>query len=168
MARPWARALFQLALTQENITAWNQFLWSTAIATQKPALRMGLRKPGSRVNDLDEVCAPYSLEGGLTLLKLLAQKGYLFILPSIAEYFSLLILKHKRMIKIKVGSAISLTCEEDTQLKNQLEQVFHCTILLENYVDPQLLGGLLIRAGDQVLDVSLQGRLSSLIAGLTI
>lgn len=65
-------------------------------------------------------------------------------------------------LAVKVGSAVPLTKDEQTSLRKKLEARFQQPLELLFEVEPSLLGGVVIRAGDQVLDGSVKGRLETL------
>jgi len=65
-------------------------------------------------------------------------------------------------LTVRVGSAVLLTEEEQSALRQNLEARFNQGLDLRFGVEPSLLGGIVIRAGDQVIDGSVKGKLDAL------
>lgn len=65
-------------------------------------------------------------------------------------------------LTVKVSSAVPLTKEEEAALRQKLEARFNQGLDLRFGVEPSLLGGIVIRAGDQVIDGSVKGKLDAL------
>lgn len=65
-------------------------------------------------------------------------------------------------LTVRVSSAVLLTEEEQSALRQNLEARFNEGLDLRFGVEPSLLGGIVIRAGDQVIDGSVKGKLDAL------
>lgn len=65
-------------------------------------------------------------------------------------------------LTVRVSSAVLLTEEEQSALRQNLEARFNQGLDLRFGVEPSLLGGIVIRAGDQVIDGSVKGKLDAL------
>lgn len=98
----------------------------------------------------------------VSFLQVLNNHDRLALLPPIAVcYRDLLDEKHKRQ-QVFVRSAVKLTDEQRTALKKHLKEMFHVEPTLNEEVDPELLGGLIVRVGDWQFDGSVKARLNQL------
>jgi F-type H+-transporting ATPase subunit delta len=65
-------------------------------------------------------------------------------------------------LKVRISSAVPLTEDEQAALRERLEARFNQTLDVRFEVEPSLLGGVVVRAGDQVIDGSVKGKLEAL------
>ncbi len=81
--------------------------------------------------------------------------------PIVTAYRELLDERAKR-IRVQVRSAVPLGDDQQERLRDQLQQTFHQEPILETEVDPDLLGGMVVRVGDWLYDASIRTRLANL------
>jgi F-type H+-transporting ATPase subunit delta len=91
----------------------------------------------------------------------LAREGKLDLLPAIVQSFELYSQSSNRPLSGEVISAIELDDQQRAKVTNDLRGRYGERLELRFSVDPSLIGGLIIRIGDQVLDNSLRARLSA-------
>jgi F-type H+-transporting ATPase subunit delta len=104
----------------------------------------------------------------LNYLRLLADNGRLALLPQIAQQYAALRAEVENTVDVTVTSALPLTAEQSEKLTQALTRRLRRTVRLSATVDPSLIGGAVVRAGDFVVDGSLRGRverLSNTMAG---
>ena len=169
LARPYARAAFELAHETGALGDWSHaFTFAAAVAKDphvsalvgdprvQPAQLVALHLPQGMGMD-----APFA-----QFLASLAEQRRLALLPEVAELYE----EHKReagsQLKVKVTSAMALDAEQTEQLKASLKRRFKREIELETRVDPALLGGVVIDTGNEVIDGSARGRLQRLASAL--
>src|SRR5690606_28414487 len=99
-------------------------------------------------------------------LALLADNGRLALLPEIAGLYEELRAEAERVVKARVTSAAELPAGELDKLKEALRRRFGRDVEVETAVDPALIGGAVIDAGDVVIDGSLRGKLERLQGAL--
>jgi F-type H+-transporting ATPase subunit delta len=99
-------------------------------------------------------------------LAMLADNGRLALLPEIAGLYEELRAEAERVVKARVTSAAELPAAELDKLKQALRRRFGRDVELETAVDPALIGGAVIDAGDVVIDGSLRGKLERLQTAL--
>jgi F-type H+-transporting ATPase subunit delta len=92
----------------------------------------------------------------------MAENGRLQAIPDICEEFFVLKQEHEKKVDVEVTSATELTKEQLTDIGSKLEQRLERKVKLNCSVDETLLGGVIIRAGDLVIDNSARGRLDRL------
>jgi F-type H+-transporting ATPase subunit delta len=171
IARPYAKAAFEYARDTKAFADWSQGL---ALATQvvaDPRVEELIKNPeltaadhASLVNDvLGERLNP----GVKNFVRVLAENDRLLLLPEIAAHFEFLRSQAENTVDVEVVSAVPLDAAQAEKLKQALDKRLKAKVHMKNTVDPGLLGGAVIRAGDLVIDGSLKGRLERLRTELT-
>jgi F-type H+-transporting ATPase subunit delta len=176
VARPYARAVFDIASAAGRLPEWSQALAAAAAVLADPAARSFLARP-----ELDErQCAEFVLgvcEGatgadlwrsseGRNLLAILVENDRLTALPEIAAQFDVLKALAENRVKVTLVSAVELERGVAEQVTQALQKRLGRTVELELSVDPTLLGGAIIRAQDMVIDGSVRTRLQRLAENL--
>lgn len=170
LARPYAAAAFEYALSQNALMPWQHFLQEAAkIAEQKEMLKWLLNPfiTDSQLLDIFEQLLKSQLDAHKNnFLKILAENKRLILLPAIAELFATLKAKHDKKLDVKMISAVPLKKAYQQKLSTSLTKRLQQQIELTYEVDPSLLGGAIIRAGDLVIDGSVRGKLNRLLESL--
>jgi F-type H+-transporting ATPase subunit delta len=100
-------------------------------------------------------------------LKVLVDNGREEILEEVLARYEELVKEHLGRIEVKVTTAVDLSDEQLDRLKERLGAVLEGReIILENNVDPELVGGAVFRYGGRLMDGSIRGRLESLREGM--
>ena len=92
-------------------------------------------------------------------LKVLIEKDRVYVLEDIIKDFEELYYDYSRLLKVQVVTAFELKEEYRIRLALKLKELFKQDIVLEVSVDPAIVGGLLIRAKDKIIDATLKGKL---------
>ena len=170
IARPYARAVFQLARELGTVEQWSQRLAIGAAALREEQVRKLLddprRTPAAQVELLLDLCGEPSAPDLANFLRTLADNGRLGVLPHIAEAYESLRDDAEGRIEVEVRSAEPISDAIRASLKSALERRLERAVELENVIDPSLIGGAIIRAGDLVIDGSVHGRLAGLATAL--
>lgn len=161
----YAQAAFQIAQEQGNDSAWLEELESAIVCLADPTVvaYMALPKVGAsdRVQTIKLLLHDHNALL-VNLIQLLISRRSLNLLPRIVkEYRNLLDSKHGR-IRAEVVSAVDLSKEQQAKLREMLAKRYSKEVILEAKVDTGLVGGVLIRVGDEVLDGSVRTRIESL------
>ena len=98
----------------------------------------------------------------LNLMALLTSRGQVGMLPGIADRFQEMLDAHQGVERAEVVSAVSLTGEQQQQVTQMLNELSGKDVRLTTRVDPEILGGLVIRVGDKVMDGSARTRLQNM------
>ena len=98
----------------------------------------------------------------LNLMALLTSRGQAGMLPGIADRFQEMLYAHQGVERAEVVSAVSLTGEQQQQVTQMLTELSGKDVRLTTRVDPEILGGLVIRVGDKVMDGSARTRLQNM------
>jgi F-type H+-transporting ATPase subunit delta len=167
LARPYARAAFGVARDERALPAWSQALAFAARVAADPRVAMLLGDPRLADADAAALLAPSDAgEGFGRFLATLAANRRLPLLPEIAGLFEELRAEAERVVKARVTSASELPVGELDSLKAALRKRFGRDVEVETAVDPSLIGGAVIDAGDVVIDGSLKGKLERLQSAL--
>ncbi len=95
-------------------------------------------------------------------LTLLAENGRLGLLPEISAEFNRLKAQSTQQIDVSIDSAFALSDEQLSLLTGRLQQRFGKQVNAQVTVRPELISGVVIRAGDQVIDDSALGKLAKM------
>ena len=96
------------------------------------------------------------------MLEVLAHNKRLQLLPEISKQYEMLRAQAEKSLEVEVISAFALGDSERERLVETLKRRFEREIQLTSRVDEQLMGGMVIRAGDTVIDGSVRGKLGKL------
>jgi len=176
VAKPYARALFDVASSAGDADAWSQALAAAAGIVADPASHEYLGRPelGSddRARFVADVCSEIDAAGklaspdGMNLLRLLAENDRLTALGEISSQFDELKAAAENRIAVVLTSAVPVEAGLAAQLKASLERKLGRTVELSLETDPDLIGGAVIRAEDMVIDGSVRNRLRRLTDAL--
>ena len=165
-ARRYAESAFEIATRDSTIDRWRSDLDGAATVLEDPAVARGLSDPTVPAELREQAISSgfgSKVSGPvLNLLKLLVQRGRIEDLPRIAEEFRRLDNQRLGIAPARVVSAAPLEPAEVKALIARLEQMTGGQIELAQEVDPSLLGGLVVRVGDRLIDGSVRGRLERL------
>ncbi len=170
LARPYARALFELAQARQALDRWSETLGLlAAIAADKRMQRLLAGSALSR-DDLArlflDVAGDRIDQPARNLVRLLAENRRLGLLPEIARQFEARKRAAEGRIDAEVVSAYPLSADQAARLARLLQQRLGREVTLQARVDRSLIGGVVLRAGDLVIDASVQGQLARLGSAL--
>lgn len=170
VARPYARAVARLAGDAGNWQAWSAMLaWAARVAGDPRVA--GLAKmptvPCERMAGIVlAVCGERLSAEGANLVRLLAGRKRLGCLPEIARLFEEIKAGREGVLAASITTAYPLSGAQLAGLAAKLETRFGRRIEASQEVDAALIGGMVIRVGDEVMDASMRGRLAGIAAAL--
>ncbi|MGA9421174.1 MAG: F0F1 ATP synthase subunit delta [Rhodanobacteraceae bacterium] len=170
LARPYARAAFEIASGDGAIDEWAHKLEFAGTIAADPRVTTLFGDP--QVSE-DEFKALFLPEGEASdsrfsaFIGLLAENGRLAALPEIATLYASRQRDAQHVLKVNVTSAAPIDDGELARLSYALKQRFKCDIELTRSIDADLIGGAIIDAGDVVVDGSVRGRLARLATAVT-
>lgn len=165
-ARPYAKAAFEYAQACSSLEAWSAMLQLAATVAAQHKIVTILQTPtlsGTQQADAmlfvcqGELSAPFD-----NFLRLLAEHRRLIMLPVIFELYKQLKSTAQRHECVQVISAYPLNQKQQARLMEKMATRLDCTVHLDTTIDKDLLGGMIIKAGDMVIDGSLRARLEKL------
>ncbi len=170
VARPYAKAAFEHALATGTLQPWADFLQFVAAATQDAALAALLDNPrvpkATRLAALLAVCEGRTPDGGAAYIELLSENERLDALTDICALFLVEKARHEKVADVVITSAHALSDAERTQLTDALARKWSKRIDARFQTDASLIGGVVIRGDDVVIDGSVRGKLQRLAESL--
>lgn len=165
LARPYARAAFELARADAGLAAWAGKLAFAAQVASDPRVAALFGDPRVAQADLAAVVSPEGEPADSAFARfigLLAENHRLPVLPEIGALYEGYKQEAERVLKVNVRSASPIGADEAAKLKDALRRRFGRDIEIEQSIDASVLGGAVIDAGDVVIDGSVRGRLARL------
>jgi F-type H+-transporting ATPase subunit delta len=172
IARPYAKALFDLASTQRTLPEWSAALGAAAAVLAHADAKRALANP--KFDDESRAALVGDIAGavkggellktpeGKNLLNVLAENGRLTALPEIAAQFDTLKAEAENKVTVTVTAATEVDKGVAEQIKSALQQKLKRKVELTLAVDASLIGGAIIQADDMVIDGSVRTRLQRL------
>ncbi len=158
LARPYARAVFELANSNGELAQWSDHLALMAAVVASDTMCSLLDNPkltrDDAANLMIQACGNDIGEGAVNLLKMLAENGRLDQLPMIDVLFRQFRDEAEGTVKAEVLSAQPLSEEQKSAIAGALRQRLGRDVQLNCSVNEDLVGGAVIRAGDLVIDGS--------------
>jgi F-type H+-transporting ATPase subunit delta len=170
LARPYAKAIFEYAESRGELEQWSASLRVLASVVGDASIQKLLNSPERTTQQqaatLSEICAEELNEKSSNLVQLLAENRRLQLIPFIREQFEALKLQRMRSVDVELVSATPLDDAMQARLTEALSKKLDRSVNVTASVDQTLLGGVLIRAGDTIIDGSIRGRLTKLAEAL--
>ncbi|NND01087.1 MAG: F0F1 ATP synthase subunit delta [Gammaproteobacteria bacterium] len=170
IARPYAKAVFELARDNTAFSEWSGALQQlTAVATDEEfsALINDPRiEPDQLAGLLIDITGDSLPDGGENFVNLIVQNDRLEALADIQNLYTSMVAKAQQSISATVITAMPLTDDQKDTLEKALARRLGLKVNLEETVDPSLVGGAIVRAGDLVIDGSATGRIKKLASVL--
>lgn len=165
-ARRYAQAALELGLERNELDLWRRDLGTLAGLWADPELRAYLEdvklSKDARMARAREKLATHLSPLALNMTLVLLSRGRSSLIPYIARAFSELERQRERSVVAQVTAAREISEEQKAALSEQLSRQTAKEVTLEVRVDPTILGGLVIKIGDQLLDLSVTARLNRL------
>ncbi len=138
----------------------------SVVAAQKQdfdKLNNPLWKYSQKEEILQEICKKSGFsQSMLNALKLLAQNNKLNVLEQTLKHFISVYQEKHNIAEVEVTTVMPLSGEQENLLKTKLENIFHKQILLRYVINPQIIGGLVIKYGTSFIDNSVRHKLNAL------
>jgi F-type H+-transporting ATPase subunit delta len=171
-ARRYAQAVFDIAKDAGTIDRWLADLKTLGGAFGSPEVVRALEDPKLKESEqrtiVNERLAASKIDPlALNLIYLLVRRNRLALLPRIVQTYQQLYNSEKGIVVADVTSAVQLSEAQQRQVISQLSQVTGKTIQLRVHHDPRILGGLVTRIGDELIDTSVATRFATLAERLT-
>ena len=165
VARPYARAAFDFAVEHQNIERWQSMLaFVAAVVSDEHMLSLmnGVMAPEKLATTVNTICGDQLDEFGQNLVKVMAHYGRLTALPVVLEEFIRLRDAYEATAEVDVISASELNQNQLAKITGAMEKRLSRKVKLNCKIDKSVMAGVIIRAGDTVIDGSIRGRLDRL------
>ena len=173
LARPYAKAVFELARDQRAFDRWSKVLATLSALSADAAVKAMLASPKAAPAVRAEVLAELAGKAGEKLdqqgrnfIGLLAENRRLGLLPEIAADYERLRAEAENTLEVELVAAMPVPAEEQKRIGDALHQKLGRKITLKYVEDKTLIGGAVLRAGDLVIDGSVREKLGRLTAAL--
>jgi F-type H+-transporting ATPase subunit delta len=170
VARPYAQAAFDEAQKLGELKAWSEMLHTAAEAAVQDDMQSIIKSTKVTALQLNSlmlaICGGKLNATAQNFLKLLVESKRLEVLPEILEMFEKLRAEAEKSVDVVVTSAFDLDEAQKQKIAAALKVRMGREIKLSCETNRELLGGIIIRAGDKVIDGSARTRLSELAVAL--
>lgn len=170
LARPYARAAFDLARESNALAEWSSKLQFAAAVARDAQVQTLIGNPAFGGEKLVGLFLPQGENTGsafANFVATLAANRRLPILADVADGFAALKRADEGVLKVTVRAAVALEAAQSDALKASLARRFGRQIELTSVIDESVIGGAIIDAGETVIDGSVRGRLERLAQTLT-
>ena len=165
-ARRYAQAAFELALEKDELETWSDDLGYLAQAMETQEFSEVLDAPqvtvAQKITLIDETVGGYINPLTRNLLALLASRNSAGLLTDTLDAFQEMLDAHRGIERAELTSAIPLSTEQQSKIEAMLTEMVGKDISLTVRVDPVILGGIVARVGDRVIDGSTRTKLEGL------
>ncbi|GAB56516.1 F-type H+-transporting ATPase subunit delta [Glaciecola punicea ACAM 611] len=164
-ARPYALAAFDFAADSSSIEEWQSMLVFAAEVAKNESIQqliVGADAASKVATMFISICGEQLNSKGQNFVKILAENDRLALLPEISAMFNELKTMREKQVNVDVTSAIALDDAQINSLSAALEKRFDRKVHLNCSVDPSIVAGLIVKAGDTVIDGSLNSQLNRL------
>lgn len=166
LARPYARAAFEVAQTDGQLQQWLEALSNSAAVVSQEKVKILLASPSltamQKSSAIVEVLGKLSNPKFNNFLASLSENKRLLLLPYICELFSAMKAQYEKAAEVSVTTAFPISDAMLETLTASLTKALERDVKLTSEIDESLLGGVVIHAGDTVIDGSVKGRLAKL------
>ena len=171
LARPYAEAVFKLADQSGGLANWAAVLARLTEAAGNADLHAAIsdpKIPSDKLVDLFVATVGGTASAEVSnFLTLLARNGRLALLPQIHDQFETMKRDREGVLQAEITSAFAMDDAQLASLVSDLETKYNRKITPHVTVDKELIGGVIIAIGDEVIDASIRGKLQHMATALT-
>lgn len=166
IARPYAKAAFAYAQERNQLEQWQELLATAAAVAEDATMQAWLEQPAltaeQRALGFAEVCGEALGAEGKNFIAQLTEHNRVSLLPAIFAQYHEYMSAANEVVDAEFISATVLAEDEVKALVDSLKKRLGKDVRVTTKVDERLIGGVLIRAGDTVIDGSVRGKLARL------
>lgn len=166
IARPYAKAVFELGVKHQSLKAWSETLGALATVANNSTMKFFINRPDTLPEKAADVFINVlnikSTDDAANFIQLLAKTNRLEALPAIQQLYEELRAEYEKTIEAEVFSFEPLTPSQENTLALALKKRLKRDVNLTIQIDKSLLGGAVVHAGDLVVDGSVLGKLERL------
>ncbi len=166
LARPYAQAIFNLADASNTLKTWSETLALLSEVVTNKTITEIINNPDvtseKTISLIFDICKDNLDEQGINFVKLAAENGRLELIPHIAESFEVMHSEAEGSIKAQVISAYAINAVQKKSIATALKKKLGREVTITTKTDKSLLGGVIIRAGDMVIDGSIKSELEKI------
>ena len=170
LARPYAAAAFDMAKANDRLDRWSRMLGVLSATAESPQARALVASPTlpseAKAHRLIDIVRDELDAAGRRFVLVLADNKRLDLLAEIAAQFEARKAEAEQTLDVEIAAAVEMSDAQVSAYTKALEERFEQQVHVATTVDPNLVGGAVVRAGDTVIDGSVRGRLTRLIESL--
>ena len=170
-ARRYAEAAFEIGRADGTLDAWERDMATIGATMQHPELRALMQHPAVPFADKERVLRKVMGRGvasaPINLILLMIRRGRPGAIDRMIERFTELLRRHRGVALAEVRTALPLDDGQRAELVSRLRTLTGSQVEVDETVDPDLIGGIAVRIGDQLYDATVRSRLERLRARLT-
>ena len=167
IARPYAEAAFETALAESTLSDWSDMLGTLSLIAKDTDMQSLVTNPSIEKSVILEIVMEIfgdqlSNQGCKNFIQILVDSGRLLQAPAIQRLFEQSRADAEGTANVDVYSAFPLEQSQQDEIAGTMEKRLGRKISITTHIDESLIGGVVIRSGDSVVDASIKGRLNSL------
>jgi F-type H+-transporting ATPase subunit delta len=170
-ARRYAEAAFEIGRTDGTLDAWERDMAIIGTTMRHPELRSLLLHPAIPFADKERVLRRVMGRGvaaaPINLVLLMVRRGRPGVIDRMIERFGELLRRHRGIALAQIRTALPIDEGQRAEIVSRLRALTGSQVEMDETVDPDLIGGIAVRIGDQLYDASVRSRLERLRARLT-
>ena len=171
LARPYAEAVFEIAKEENSFDNWSENLDFLTAVIKDPMMAQVIMNPRMTKTDLESIMLSIcedkiSTDTGKNLVRMLVENNRLSVISQLAEQYEQLKAEHLGYVTVDLISTYVVKSNQRQKIEAVLKKRLGKAININTSIDRDLVGGWLIRIGDQVIDLSIKGRLQQLATEL--
>jgi F-type H+-transporting ATPase subunit delta len=170
-ARRYAEAAFEIGRADRTLDAWERDLATIGETMRHPELRRLLQHPAIAFGEKERVLRAVLGRGvappAVNLLLLMVRRGRPGAVEPMIARFSALLRRERGVALAQIRTALPLDDSQRAEVAARLRVITGSQVQMVETVDPDLIGGIAVRIGDQLYDASVRSRLERLRARLT-
>ena len=170
-ARRYAEAAFEIGRADGTLDAWERDMATIGATMRHPELRALMQHPAVPFADKERVLRKVMGRGvaaaPINLVLLMVRRGRPGAIDRMIERFTELLRRHRGVALAEVRTALPLDDGQRAELVSRLRTLTGSQVEVDETVDPDLIGGIAVRIGDQLYDATVRSRLERLRERLT-
>jgi F-type H+-transporting ATPase subunit delta len=172
IARPYAKAIFEYAIEANALKAWSDILEILSYVVLDPKSTAFITNPAAVPVQLQALLlAPFDeaikqWDALNKWVEVIVEQRRVLVLPDIYLQYQMLLAEYEKTVEVNLRSFMPLTAAQERLMIERLTKKLKRKVSLNASIDPSLLGGVVIQAGDLVIDGSVLGKINALYEGL--
>lgn len=166
VARPYAKAAFQVALQENSMDEWSKMLALTAAVAKQEPVKLLLQAPALTAEQIAQsfidICGDELSGKGQNFIRLLAENKRIALLGEVFKIFENLRAQQEKSLDVEVVTPYEMSADVSGKLVAALTERLQREVRLSTRTDQSLIGGAIVRTGDMVIDSSVRGKLAKL------
>ena len=171
IARPYARAVYALATETSAVESWGDALALMSAVVSDASMQELIDEPqlgkDQKAELMLKVLSDKLNPQQQNMVRLMAENGRLRALPEVAHQFEIYRAEAEGKVEAEVISAFALTGEQEQAITEMLKSKLGRDVSITTSTDESLIGGVVIKAGDTIIDGSMKSQLESLAINLS-